>query len=495
MAAKKLAFEGDARESLLIGVEKLARAVKSTLGPRGRNADPRQGLGRPDGHQGRRDRRRGNRTEGQDREHGSQAGQGSRQQDFRRRRRRHDHRDRPDRGDLQGRLPQPRGRRRRDGAGPRHPQGRRGRSRPSWRRCPRRSSRDADIRNIAAISANNDREVGKMLAEAMSKVGQDGVITVEEGKGMETAVDVVEGMQFDRGLPLAALRDRPRRDGLRAGKAARAGPRGEDLQRRQARAAAGEGLQGQAAAADHRRGRRGRGPGDAGGQQAARHPAASARSRRRATATAARPCSQDIGILTGAKVFIKDLGIDLENVALADLGTAKKITVDNDNTTIIEGAGEHGRHPGPHRADPQRDRDHHQRLRPREAPGAAGEAGRRRRPDQRRGRHRERDEGKEGPHRGRPARDAGGHRGRHPARRRRGAGPRPQGARRPQGQGRRGDRRRRSSPRPSPSRCGRSSPTPATARPWCSARSAEGKGGVRLQRRHACSTKTWSRPA
>jgi chaperonin GroEL len=76
---------------------------------------------------------------------------------------------------------------------------------------------------------------------------------------------------------------------------------------------------------------------------------------------------QDIAILTGGQVISEDLGIKLENVTSSDLGRAKKVTIDKDNTTIVEGAGKTGRHQGPRRADPRPDREDHQRLRPREA--------------------------------------------------------------------------------------------------------------------------------
>ena len=129
---------------------------------------------------------------------------------------------------------------------------------------------------------------------------------------------------------------------------------------------------------------------------------------------------EDIAILTGGKAITEDLGIKLENLKLEDLGKAKKITIDKDNTTIVEGAGKTQGHRGPGQADPHPDRGDHLRLRPREAPGAAGQArGRRGRHQGRRG-HRDRDEGEEGPRRGRDARDQGGGRGGHRPRRRRG---------------------------------------------------------------------------
>ena len=106
----------------------------------------------------------------------------------------------------------------------------------------------------------------------------------------------------------------------------------------------------------------------------------------------------------------------LENVTLQDLGRAKRVVVDKDNTTHHRRRRQEGRHRGPHQADPRADRGDHLRLRPREAPGAAREAGRRRRGDQGRRGDRGRDEGEEGPRRGRAARDArrgrGGHRAR-----------------------------------------------------------------------------------
>jgi hypothetical protein len=110
---------------------------------------------------------------------------------------------------------------------------------------------------------------------------------------------------------------------------------------------------------------------------------------------------EDIAILTGGTVISEDLGIKLENVKLEDLGRAKKITIDKDNTTIVEGAGKQVGHPGPRRDNPSPDRGDDLRLRSREAPGAAGEAGRWRGRDQGWCGDRDRAEGEEGSRRGR----------------------------------------------------------------------------------------------
>jgi chaperonin GroEL len=197
---------------------------------------------------------------------------------------------------------------------------------------------DEDIRNVAAVSANNDPEVGKMLAEAMAKVGRDGVITVEEGKGIETAVEVVEGMQFDRGFlsphfvtdpesmecelekPLILLHED------KISSVTKLIPLLEKVsQAKRPLLIIAEDIEGEALATLVVNKLRGilsvcavKAPGYG--------------DRRKAM-------MEDIGILAGAKVFTKDLGIDLESISIAELGTAKKITVDNDNTTIIEGAG------------------------------------------------------------------------------------------------------------------------------------------------------------
>ena len=130
---------------------------------------------------------------------------------------------------------------------------------------------------------------------------------------------------------------------------------------------------------------------------------------------------EDIAILTGGRAITEDLGIKLESIKLEDLGKAKKVTIDKDNTTIVEGAGDVDGDRGPRQADPRAGRGHDLRLRPREAAGAAREAGRRRRHHQGRRGHRDRDEGEEGARRRRDARDQGGGRRRHRPRRRRGA--------------------------------------------------------------------------
>ena len=128
---------------------------------------------------------------------------------------------------------------------------------------------------------------------------------------------------------------------------------------------------------------------------------------------------EDIAILTGGQVISEDLGIKLENVTLDMLGTAKKVLIDKENTTIVDGAGKKEDIEGRMQPDPRADRGDHLGLRPREAAGAAGQAGRRRRGDPRRRRDRGRGEGAQGPRRRRPARDPRGGRGRHRAGRRR----------------------------------------------------------------------------
>ena len=130
---------------------------------------------------------------------------------------------------------------------------------------------------------------------------------------------------------------------------------------------------------------------------------------------------EDIAMLTGGKAITEDLGIKLENIKLEDLGKAKKVTIDKDNTTIVEGAGTQQPNRRPREADPDAGRGDHLGLRPREAAGAAGQARRRRRRHQGRRGHRDRDEGEEGARRGRDARDEGGRRRGHRSRRRRGA--------------------------------------------------------------------------
>ena len=185
---------------------------------------------------------------------------------------------------------------------------------------------------------------------------------------------------------------------------------------------------------------------------------------------------EDIAILTGGRALTEDLGIKLENIKLEDLGKAKKVTIDKDNTTIVEGSGDPERYRGPRQADPHPGRGDLVRLRPREAPGAAGEARRRRGRHQGRCGHRDRDEGEEGARRRRDARHQGGRRRGHRPRRRRGTDPRGQGARRAEARRRPGGRRRASSARPSRSRSAGSRPTRARKARSSSRRSRTRKG-------------------
>ena len=316
-----------------------------------------------------------------------------------------------------------------------------------------------EIAQVGTISANGDETIGNIIAEAMEKVGKEGVITVEEAKGLETTLDVVEGMQFDRGYLSPYFVTDPERmevvleDPYILIHEKKISSMKDLLPVLEQVARAGkplliiaEDVEGEALATLVVNKLRGvlnvcavKAPGFG--------------DRRKAML-------EDIAILTGGKMIAEDLGIKLENLTLKDLGRAKRITVDKDNTTIVDGAGSQKDIEGRVQADPRPDRGDHQRLRPGEAPGAAGQAGRRRGGHQRRRGHRDRDEGEEGPRRGRAARHPRGRRRGHRPRRRRGLHPLPQGAR----EGRLAPRARssawRSSAAPSRSPCARS---PATA--------------------------------
>ena len=187
----------------------------------------------------------------------------------------------------------------------------------------------------------------------MEKVGKEGVITVEEAKGLETTLDVVEGMQFDRGYLSPVLRHQPRADGGRARGPLHPHQREEDL--RDGRTSS-------------RCSSRWRAPGkplliiaeDVEGEALATLVVNKIRGVLNVAAVKApgfgdrrKEMLKDIAILTGGKVISEDLGIKLENLTLNDLGRAKRITIDKDNTTIIDGAGQEGGHRGPHQADPR----------------------------------------------------------------------------------------------------------------------------------------------
>jgi chaperonin GroEL len=195
-----------------------------------------------------------------------------------------------------------------------------------------------ELENVATVAANNDREIGKIIAEAMDKVGKDGVITVEEGKTLHTEHEFVEGMQFDRGyLSPYFVTDQQKMECeledpyiLIYEKKVSANkdlvPVLEKvLQQGKPILVIAEEVEGEALATlviNKLRGTfkcsavKAPGYGD----------------RRKAML-------EDIAVLTGGKAIFEDLGIQLENVSLQDLGRAKKVKIDKDNTTIIEGAG------------------------------------------------------------------------------------------------------------------------------------------------------------
>ncbi len=194
------------------------------------------------------------------------------------------------------------------------------------------------VAQVGMISANSDQGIGTIIAEAMEKVGKDGVITVEEAKTLDTSLDLVEGMQFDRGyLSAYFVTDPERMEVVLENPAILIHEKKissmKDLLpvlEQVARASRplliiAEDIEGEALATLVVNKLRGT-------LQAAAVKAPGFGDRRKAML-------EDIAILTGGRAITEDLGIKLENIKLEDLGKAKKITIDKDNTTIIEGAG------------------------------------------------------------------------------------------------------------------------------------------------------------
>ena len=195
-----------------------------------------------------------------------------------------------------------------------------------------------EISNVGTISANNDRLIGDLIAEAMEKVGKDGVITVEEAKGTETELTVVEGMQFDRGYlspyfitdpdtmetnledPMILIHDKKistMKDLLPI--LEKVAQMGKPL------VIISEDIEGEALATLVVNKLRGT-------LKIAAVKAPGFGDRRKAML-------EDIAVLTGGKVISEELGFKLENTVVSDLGTARKVTMDKDNTTIVEGGG------------------------------------------------------------------------------------------------------------------------------------------------------------
>ncbi|MBP8303105.1 MAG: chaperonin GroEL [Phycisphaerae bacterium] len=203
-----------------------------------------------------------------------------------------------------------------------------------------------DIVNIASVSANNDTEIGKIMAKAFQRVGKDGVITVEEGKSFETTVEFVEGMQFDRGYlsphfvtdPEAMVCELDKPYILiheeKIGSVSKLVPLLEKIsQAKRPLLIIAEDVESEVLATLVVNKLK-------GVLQVAAVKAPGYGDRRKAML-------EDIAILTGAEPIFKDLGIDLERISVSQLGRAKKVTIESENTIIVEGAGSekaiHGR--------------------------------------------------------------------------------------------------------------------------------------------------------
>ncbi|MFI4862099.1 MAG: chaperonin GroEL [Phycisphaerales bacterium JB063] len=338
MPVKDLAFESDARASLLAGVEKLANAVKSTLGPRGRNAVLDKSWGGPtvtkDGVSVAEEIELADKNENMGaqlvKEAASQtsdkAGDGTTtstvlaeaifKEGLRQIAAGHDANAlvRGIKAAVEVAVAE-------------------------IDKQAKKIDGKNDIQNVAAISANNDQAIGKIMADAMETVGKDGVITVEEGKSLETYVDVVEGMQFDRGYLSPNFITNPDEMVVelekalvlvfedKVGSIQKLIPLLEKVQEtKRPLLIIAEDVEGEALATLVMNKLRGvlnicavKAPGYG--------------DRRKAML-------QDIAVLTGGEAIMKDLGVELDKVELSQLGMAKKVTITSDTTTIIEGAGE-----------------------------------------------------------------------------------------------------------------------------------------------------------
>ena len=196
-----------------------------------------------------------------------------------------------------------------------------------------------EISQVGKISANNDETVGNIIAEAMAKVGKEGVITVEEAKSMETTLDIVEGMQFDRGYISPYFVTNPEKmeavleDALILNHEKKISNMKDLLPVLEQIAKLGkplliiaEEVEGEALATLVVNKLRGTLKG-----AAVKAPGFGDRRK---------SMLEDIAILTGGQMISEEMGVKLESITLKDLGKAKRITIDKDNTTIIEGAGE-----------------------------------------------------------------------------------------------------------------------------------------------------------
>src|SRR4026209_2158905 len=195
-----------------------------------------------------------------------------------------------------------------------------------------------EIAQVGTIAANNDSTIGDVIAEAMNKVGKEGVITVEEAKGLEATLDVVEGMQFDRGYLSPYFVTDPERmecvleDAYLLIHEKKIGNMKEILPILEQIAKSGkpfviiaEDIEGEALATIVVNKLRGT-------LQVAAVKAPGYGDRRKAML-------EDLAVLTGGQAVTEDLGVKFENMKVEDLGQAKKVTIDKDNTTIVEGAG------------------------------------------------------------------------------------------------------------------------------------------------------------